>query len=345
MSAIQYTVYLKVLCINALNNSVSMLTNTRTSYHVVHHLYILLVCHLTLIHVMTECAEIAIAPKASAEHVYTTPSDKTQKSVPNATESSTELAPTAQSQEASQEAPKQKKRRRKRKSREKTAYITFNTMTYDQLVERKDILVNDDNRTMAIKYLKRILTLCTDANLLAGHMLQLADLLFENESYQKAVKVYREFISLYPGSKRIEYALYQAISASFKSTHSPDRDQTPTHETIELANTFLSRGDIFNTYATEVTTIRNECYKKLVESELNVCSFYRSRKQDEWVEKRIAFIEEDWGNTFEPTKTMIQAFRESGEMPIQPAAILEDTPGALRVTETEKPKVRMVDRF
>lgn len=298
--------------------------NTKTSYDNSHRFYGVVFFCLLMLSSIAECSSAT-----------DTASIQTDAPCASVDQISTQDTPTKEP----------KKRRRKKKSREKTAYVTFNNMNYEQLVERMAILIQDGNQTMAIKYLKRILTLCTDANALAGHMLELADLLFETGSHQKAVKVYREFVSLYPGSKRIEYALYRAVCASYKSTHSPDRDQTPTHETIELATMFLSRGDIFTTYIAEVTTMRDECYKKLVESELNICSFYRSRGQDEWVEKRLAFIQEDWGTTFEPTVTMIQAFRDTGAVSMPQPALVEETPSDLKVTLAEKPKVRMVDRF
>ena len=235
----------------------------------------------------------------------------------------------------------EKKHRRSRKKRQSTQLNTFKHMNYQELTVRKDELVKAGSVPVAIKYLKRMLTLCTDIDALADHLLELGDLLFESEKYVKAVKVYREFTQLYPGDTRVEYALYRAVSASFKCTHEPDRDQTPTHETIELADAFLARGDIFTTHRTEVEKIRTECYQKLVASELNVCSFYLDRGETDVVENRLAIIEKEWADSFTPTKNMVQAFRETR---IEGIENIDESPTALLVAKN-KPKTNMADRF
>lgn len=287
-----------------------MLTNTRTSYS---QLFLFIVfIYPTLSYALCESSEPVVV--ASGQQI-----DTNQK-----------------------EVPKQRKRRRKKK--EKKAAVSFNTMTYEQLIERKNILVAENNLTTAIKFLKRILTLCKNANDLADHMIELADLLFKLENYKKAVGIYRDFIRLYPGDSRIEYALYRAVCSSWKCTHSPDRDQTPTHETIELAKEFLRRKSVFKNHVEEVKTILADCYKKLVESELNICSFYRDRGQTDLMEKRFAMIEEDWGAVFEPTKTMILAFKDPEllhDISVTPSLPAESS---VRVAAKEKSK-HMARRF
>ena len=244
-----------------------------------------------------------------------------------------------------QDQKRRRSRKGRRKIKEKKSSVTFNNMTYEQLIARKNTLIAEDNIATAIKFLKRILTLCKNANDLADHMIELADLLFKEENYKKAVGIYRDFVKLYPGDSRVEYVLYRAVISSWNCTLSPDRDQTPTHDTIELATEFLTRSDLFTLHKEEVKTIREQCHKKIVESELNVCSFYRDRGQMELMEKRIAMIEEDWRPIFQPTTTMIMAFRDpeaTNAISITPA--LEETADTIRVAQKGKSK-RMASRF
>jgi len=187
-----------------------------------------------------------------------------------------------------------KRRMRKPKKEEKKRKIqTYMDMTYEELLVAKDRQKDSGNLSSAIKYVEQLMKLVTDINIHADHLLELADLLFLNEQYKKAERVYEQYCALYPGSSKQEYALYRSIISSFKSILSIDRDQTKTEETLVLATIFLDQ-DHFTTYKDEVLEIQKQCYEHLFASELSICHFYLVHGKFGSAEKRLKKIRELW---------------------------------------------------
>jgi outer membrane assembly lipoprotein YfiO len=126
-------------------------------------------------------------------------------------------------------------------------------------------------------------------------MIELADLFFLQQSFDDAAKWYADFVLLYPGNKQVEYASYRAVICASKNILGPDRDQSPTEKTLELAQTFLKREDLFAQYKDEVKKIERECYQMLAASDMRVAEFYISKKHDYTsAKKRIATIRDEW---------------------------------------------------
>ena len=59
-------------------------------------------------------------------------------------------------------------------------------MEYEQLVKAKDTQKANGNTTATIKYLEQLLKLSTDITLIAQHLLELADALFDDKQFQKS---------------------------------------------------------------------------------------------------------------------------------------------------------------
>lgn len=169
----------------------------------------------------------------------------------------------------------------------------FTEMNYDELVIAREGQQKSKNMDAVIKYTERMLKLCDDIEKTAEHMIELADLLYDNGETKKAGTLYAEFSKLYPGNAKTEYALHRAINCSFYNTLSHDRDQQPTHETIQLADDFLSR-TTFKEYRKQVLDIRLQCYQRVVQSELNVCDFYLKSRKPKVVERRLNRIRSEW---------------------------------------------------
>jgi outer membrane assembly lipoprotein YfiO len=194
---------------------------------------------------------------------------------------------------ASEDAPKGAKKRNR----------TFIDFEYDELVAAKNVQKEKGNNHVTIKYLEQLLKICTDINLLAEHLLELADVLYADSQYQKATLVYTQYCSLYPGSAKQEYALYRSAISSFACILPIDRDQTKTEETLGITEIFLKQ-DHFKQYRDEVAHIQTKCYEHLAASECNICNFYIMRNKFPAAEKRLAKIRSYWLPklaTLEPT--------------------------------------------
>ncbi len=162
-------------------------------------------------------------------------------------------------------------------------------MTYQDLKDNKNKHVATNNKEVAIKYLEKMVPLCSDLAELHDLMLELKDLSFDTENIENAGKIYNEFINLYPGSPKTEYAYYKAITCSFKQIYDAERDQSKTKETIELAEAFLKR-PLFTAYQEQVRMIYTQCQEQLLASELNVFNFYVGRGRMVSAQKRLELI-------------------------------------------------------
>lgn len=219
---------------------------------------------------------LIIAPRTKAEEVFDVNFPQQAENV-----SRTKRMRKAQKKSKTESEVKEKKIR------------TYMDMEYDQLVQAKDAQRASGNLPSTIKYLDQLLKMTKDITLLAEHLLELADVLFEDKQFKKAGYIYSQYCALYPGSEKQEYALYRSIQSSFASRLSFDRDQTITEETVALADLFLKQ-DVFTLYRQEVIDIQRQCFEQLAESECNVCTFYINKGSLRAAEKRLNKIRTYW---------------------------------------------------
>lgn len=204
---------------------------------------------------------------------------------------------------------KEKKQEKKKKS-SWFGGKTLRDMTYEEIQEAKDGLLKKKNYFVAIKYQERMIALCDNLNEREQLLLEYADTLFIYGKHQKAGTMYHEFASLYPGSEHAEYALYRAILCSAQDILEPDRDQTATYATLELADKFLTRADIFQKHAADVEVIRERCYKNLVNSELNVCVYFKNSGKYKQAQRRLDALRTDWAIKLPIVEPQILAFEK-----------------------------------
>lgn len=169
----------------------------------------------------------------------------------------------------------------------------YTDMTFEELIAAKDKKINQKDYNAALKYLEQLLKICTNVDEMALVMIEYSDLLFEQGELEKASKVYTEFTKLYPGHTKHEYALYKATMCSYYTTLSSDRDQTITENTISLAQNFLENSN-YKTFEKEVTDIQQQCYKKIVKSELGICDFYLKQGNYNAAQQRVAHLKSDY---------------------------------------------------
>ncbi len=183
-----------------------------------------------------------------------------------------------------------KKTKRKRST-------TLSTMDYTELVRAKEESQKAKNWDVTIKYLDRMIIKCESDNYLqekAKLIIELADILFDQQRYDEAAKWYTEFTREHPGDTHIEYASYRAIVCASKKILSIDRDQSATEKTLELATTFLKRGDVFKKYRNEVEKIQHTCYQTLAQSDCNVADFYVKNGYHQAAEHRLKSVRTQW---------------------------------------------------
>lgn len=186
-------------------------------------------------------------------------------------------------------------------------YNTFSDMSFEELVVAKNKHTDAKNWDIAAKYLDRMIKLCDDINTKATIMIELADILFNTEHFDDAAKWYQEFAFLYPGNEHIEYASYKAIVCSSKKILSIDRDQAPTEKTLELANDFLKRSDVFTKYRTEVLAIQKVCQETLAQSDCSVAQFYITYGNYKAAEHRLKNVRSQWAQKVPEIKTQLAA--------------------------------------
>lgn len=200
---------------------------------------------------------------------------------------------------------------------------TIKTMSMQELIEKKDELLAAGDKLTAAKFAEKMVTKCNDLTQRGLYMLDLADLQFELGNLKKAELVYKEFAALYPnfkheGEDKTEYALYKEIVCSYLSILDADRDQTKTKETLELVNLFDERSQgSFKKFDQDVVTIKKECVRRSMDSEINIFNFYLHRGSYRAAQHRLAKIEETY-------KAMTQDLPQVNEIVDELKLALED---------------------
>jgi outer membrane assembly lipoprotein YfiO len=226
-------------------------------------------------------------------------------------------------------------------------------MSLEELRTKKNECLAANNKKIAIKYLEKMVPLCNDLHELDQIMFELANLLCDLEQYAKASAMYQEYVKLYPSSKNAEEALYKAIKSNLQLISDAERDQTTTHETIELTDLFLTRPS-FTTYKKEVTKIRITCHERLLEHELSITNFYLKQGKTRSARRRLEGIRKDYIPQFsaiEPDIICLEyelAQKEHNtEEALQKIALLEEKfpdHSPLQITRTYK-KQSFANRF
>lgn len=192
-----------------------------------------------------------------------------------------------------------KEYQKKKRALQRHRYALFSKpvidMTIAELQEAKDLSFADGEIKHGLHYLERIAAISDNLNQLRDLRLEIADLYFEMGDLEKAESLYSEFLTLYPGSKAIEYAEYKAILSSFYQTLESDFDQTKTKQTIQLAQSFL--GNTKNQhYAGDVVAVKKECLTTLFNSEVSIINFYLEKNKFDGAQQRLANLKEQFAN-------------------------------------------------
>ena len=178
------------------------------------------------------------------------------------------------------------------------------TLTPQELKDSYAFACAENNMKRALRCLERIATLETDLNKLKDLRLEIADLYFDSGDLEKAESLYQDFLSLYPGSKAIEYAEYKSILCCFYQTLEADFDQSKTRQALQLSQSFLDKQQ-FKQYAIDVAAVRKECLSTLFDSEVNVINFYLDKNKLDGAQQRLATLKEQFSNLAEKQPVLV----------------------------------------
>lgn len=168
----------------------------------------------------------------------------------------------------------------------------FSDKSFAELKEAKEKAIKTKDLAAAVKYLDAMRGACTDPEILKDILLEMADIYFELQDWPKAERAYNEYVLLYPGAARCDYAHYQAITCGMSLTLSPDRDQTKTQETLKLAEQFFTDHPK-SIYLEKVTQLATQCREKLLESDISIFNFYVQSNNFKAAQKRLDLISKE----------------------------------------------------
>ncbi len=252
-----------------------------------------------------------------------------------------------QPQKPEKRIPRAKRLRDERKKK-RAERKTISHKSYDELRKEKLTKVAANDKEGAIRYLEKMIPLCNDLVELKSIMLELANYLFDLESYNKAADMYHEFTVLYPGSDEVEYAMYRSIVSNFKLTLDAEHDQSKTIATKELAQKFLERSDLFTTHKKEVEKILADCDEKLLATEEHIARFYMKRGNTKSAQRRLNGIKKDFLDKNIPDVTIrisqLESELGSQQLAIEPIKLAPDTMTlAHQDSPVESPEEKSID--
>ncbi len=168
------------------------------------------------------------------------------------------------------------------------------TLQFDELRKAANLAMQVGWHDKALLYLQQMVSNTKDSEVIKTLKLEIADILFEKGSLQKAGDAFGEYLALYPGSDQSEYAHYKQLLCTFYQTLKTDQDQASTKQAIQLAQSYLEKGLAYKAYRTEIVQIRQQCHAMLYESELNVFNFYMKKKSYGAASGRLAYLKKQY---------------------------------------------------
>lgn len=145
--------------------------------------------------------------------------------------------------------------------------------TVAELEHNLELYLKVERRELAVKYLEMLIPKLVDPSKVRDRRLQLADLYFDCERYQKAGSLYDEYYEAYPGHSTAEYALWRAILAKHRQIGACDQDRVTTHEVLALSQRYL-QNKAYQKYRTQVADLSAGCDRQLLQGELGVFEHY-----------------------------------------------------------------------
>jgi tetratricopeptide (TPR) repeat protein len=185
----------------------------------------------------------------------------------------------------------------------------YKSMNLEQLDGLKKELITRDDIEQAIKIAERQLTLATDYGIIRDLRLEIADLNYDLGLYEKAEKLFEEFLTLYPSATTSEYAHNKSIcSASMQLCHF-ECDQEAAKRALKKINEFCSKGT-YSDHLCNVESIRSECSANILRNEIAVLKFNIQRNCLKGADIRLKHIEKEYALIAQDCLINIKLLRE-----------------------------------
>lgn len=158
-----------------------------------------------------------------------------------------------------------------------------------------------------------------------------ADAHYYNGEFDKAAKLFEEFLKNYPGSPDTPYVKLQAARAHLASAKGRGRDRQPLERSLTLFDE-LAHDYPHTPYAILARSERTPALEDLVAYDRFIIDFYRKKENSAAVTAREQLFDQRWG-----ARIGAGEFKEtSEEIPLEPLAEIEPgTELARRVEATE----------
>ena len=178
-------------------------------------------------------------------------------------------------------------------------------MTEKELRSIADLALQLGYKAEAVTFLTRLMVLLKSTLVIKNLKLKIADINFDRGALKLAGQEYEEFLKLYPGDKKAEYAQYKGLLSNFYTMLSADRDQTPTLNTISLADAFLEKNELYKQYNKDVQEIRTSCYYALYDNEVTIFEYYLKKGSNKAAETRLASLRKSYQTLLPDTEPKI----------------------------------------
>ncbi len=176
------------------------------------------------------------------------------------------------------------------------AHDTDKVRPAEELFEEASKFAKDGSVDKAAETFMQVRTYYPGHDLARKAILGTADLYFDQEDYDLALKNYDEFRLLYPTDPDAGYCLYRIGMCYFKQLSTPDRDQSKTTRAIQRFEAFIKTYP-GSPYIKDAETNLKEARTLLAKHYLSIGKFYLKKGNTTAACKRFQSIRQDYPDT------------------------------------------------
>ncbi|GAB6162788.1 outer membrane protein assembly factor BamD [Desulfothermus naphthae] len=162
-----------------------------------------------------------------------------------------------------------------------------------ELLEAGEEALSEKNYDRAIEYFEKMKDKYPFSPYTVRAELLLGDSYFYAKKYEEAETAYKEFESLHPGHKNIDYVIFQIGMSNFYQKPSIDLPQLCIHEAISYF-TRLIEAYPKSQYVQKAKEMVKKCRYILAKHEIYVANFYFRTKRYKGAWKRYLYIQQNF---------------------------------------------------
>ncbi len=138
------------------------------------------------------------------------------------------------------------------------------------------LFFHDVNYPRAIEHFQEVIDNYPYSDYATLAELKIADVYFQQGSYEEAASYYQDFVELHPTNPQVPYSIYRNGLCSFQQIGDVGRDQTPTRDALAQFRVLLDRYP-GSKYAQEARARLREATDRLASHDIEVGDFYYRR--------------------------------------------------------------------